>query len=285
MLEAPPERPQVVDRPIPLLRVVAQRLVGEAPQRLGESALEGSPRQVGDLHRGAALIQAQAQHDGGVSVGEQRAAGGRVRDDVVIAPGGRSAPQDLAEVAVVGENEQLPVGELVGQQARQALAVVGVEAVDHVVEDEHAPIGVVLLQASQHEREPKRAELRAAHHPLRRTDVVVTRVEREHELDLPAATRSVHEANIAIGARPDQPGVEGRREIAQIGDRGRDGALDLLVGELEHALGGPLHLGGGTTLALGGLQALALLAQLGQLDERRRPNVGPRVRRLPAQRR
>ena len=65
----------------------------------------------------------------------------------------------LEELLIVREDDDLPLGEPVGQKLREAPAVLDVEAVDHVVEEQEAELRVEFLRHRQEERNRKRVQV------------------------------------------------------------------------------------------------------------------------------
>ena len=81
----------------------------------------------------------------GIAAREDRRAGsGGVapRRELDFPPRGRAATQVFEKLLVVGEDDELPVGEPIGEQLRQPPAMLDIEAVDHVVENQEPELFV-----------------------------------------------------------------------------------------------------------------------------------------------
>ena len=81
------------------------------------------------------------------------------------------------ERLIVGEDDELPVGEAVGEKLGEPSVVLDVETVDHVVEHEKSELLVEACRHRQEERDRERVEVRLAQHAMRRplTRAVETR--------------------------------------------------------------------------------------------------------------
>ena len=65
----------------------------------------------------------------------------------------------LEELLVVREDNELPIGEPVGQKLGEPPAVLDVEAVDHVVEQEEAELLVEFFRHGQEQRNRERVQM------------------------------------------------------------------------------------------------------------------------------
>ena len=97
------------------------------------------------------------------------------------APGRRAAAQMFEELLIVREDDELPVGEPVGEKLGEPSAVLDVEAVDHVVEHEKADLLVEAFRHRQKERDRERVQVRLAEHAMRRA--LTRAVELDRQLD------------------------------------------------------------------------------------------------------
>ena len=79
--------------------------------------------------------------------------------ELELAPGRRAAAQVLEELLIVREDDELPVGEPVGEQLGEPPAVLDVEAVDHVVEQEESDLLVEALRHGQEQRDRERVQV------------------------------------------------------------------------------------------------------------------------------
>ena len=59
----------------------------------------------------------------------------------------------LEELLIVSEDDDLPIGKAVGQELGEASAVLDVEAVDHIVEEEEAELRVEFFRHGQEQRD------------------------------------------------------------------------------------------------------------------------------------
>ena len=203
----------------------------------------------------------------------RRVAPGR---ELQLPPGRRAATQVLEELLVVGEDDELPVGEAVGQELGEPPSVLDVEAVDHVVEHEEAELLVEGLRHGQEQRDRERVQVRLAEHAVRRA--LARPVELDGQLD------SLCRPRLDAHRREVLARVERRIEL---GDAAADllqelGQILLLPGliRIEDAIrqaDGPER---PRRLLLPCAPGLDLLAESGQHDELRIARVRPRARRL-----
>src|SRR5207247_3680175 len=101
--------------------------------------------------------------------------------ELELPPGGRATGEVLEELMVVGEDDELPGGELVGEEVGELPAVLQVEAVDHVVEDQEAQLLVESLRHGQEQGDGEGIEVRLAEHAVGRT--LARAVELDGQLD------------------------------------------------------------------------------------------------------
>jgi hypothetical protein len=145
--------------------------------------LQGVPGNARELGSSIPGIQPFPKLLAGIAVTEHRASRGRPLDDLFRRHSREVLSQHVVEGAIMREHDQLPVGELLLQEACQPLSVIGVEGIDHIVKHESSPPVVIGLGPRQHESEAEAVQLRLTHDPLRRCHVMLA-IERQMELDL-----------------------------------------------------------------------------------------------------
>src|ERR671922_2106990 len=122
------------------------------PERLAY-LLQQLLERAASLRRGALYVVAlqaftrSRQHAARFVLRRARSRGVAPRRELDFSPGGCAAAQVLEKLLVVREDDQLPVGEPVGEEFRQPPAMLDVEAVDHVVEHQKSEL---FIEACRH---------------------------------------------------------------------------------------------------------------------------------------
>ena len=113
------------------------------------------------------------------------------------------------KLLIVGEHDQLPFGEAIGQQFGEPAAMLDVEAVDHIVEQKEADLLVEAFRHRQEERNRERVQVRLAEHAVRRT--LPRSIELDRQLDaLGGPGLDAHRVEVLAG-------MERRVDLAQPG--------------------------------------------------------------------